>query len=197
MPARTLALLFFSLLAVTLAGCERHTPKQVSARYWAAVLEGDSQAAAEYVTDSTTPGLSTFIEPGPGSSVSFGDTERSEQRARVETFIHWVDEDESTVFETTTVLVRENNLWKVDPAATRAEFFESVYRSALTGLEAILDDSLRAFREFGSELSQEMARELSEATRELQEQSKKANEEIQMFLESLDEELRKELERRR
>src|SRR5690606_32379429 len=99
--------------------------------------------------------------------------------------------------ETITVLVRENDQWKVDPAATRNAFFESVYRSALTGLEAILEDSARAFREFGSELSQEMARELSEATRELQEQSEKANEEIQSFLEGLDAALREELERNR
>lgn len=196
MQARAL-FLASCLLLLGLIGCERHSPEDVSARYWAAVLNGDSKTAAQYVTESTSPGLSTFIEPGPGSSVTFGETERSEQRARVETTIYWVDEDESSVFETATVLVRENNLWKVDPAATRAEFFDSVYRSALTGLEAILEDSARAFREFGSELSQEMARQLSQATRELQEQSEKANEEIQLFLETLDEELRKELERHR
>lgn len=195
MPARAL-LLLTTLFLLGLAGCERHSPEDVAALYWNVVLAGDSQAAAEYVTDSTSPGLSAFIEPGPGSSVSFGETRGGEQRAEVETTIHWVDGPETTVFETSTVLVRENGQWKVDPAETRTAFFESVYRSTLTGLEAILEDSARAFQEFGGELSLEMARELSQATQELQEQSRKANEEIQLFLETLDEELRKELERR-
>lgn len=195
MQARILPVIF--LLLLSLVGCERHGPRDVSERYWTAVLADDQATAAQYVTDATSPSLSTVIHPQPGSRVSFGDTQRSEQRAEVETTIHWVDGQETTVFETITVLVRENDQWKVDPAATRNAFFESVYRSALTGLEAILEDSARAFREFGSELSQEMARELSEATRELQEQSEKANEEIQSFLESLDAALREELERSR
>lgn len=196
MPARVLSI-FFCLLLLSLVGCERNSPEDISARYWAAVLADDQEAASQYVTDASSPSLSTVIRPDLGSSVSFGETHRSEQRAEVETTINWVDADETSVFETATILVKENNQWKVDPAETRNAFFESVYRSALTGLEAILEDSARAFRDFGNELSQEMARELSQATRELQEQSQKANEEIQQFLESLDEELRKELERRR
>lgn len=197
MRARAFILISFFMLSMSLIGCERHSPKDVSAQYWAAVLAGDSATAAHYVTESTSPGLSTFIQPGPGSSVSFGETVRNEQQAEVETTIYWVDGDETTVFETSTILVRQDGSWKVDPAQTRSAFFESVYRSALTGLEAILEDSARAFREFGSELSDQMARELSEATRELQEQSRKANEELQLFLETLDAELRQELERHR
>ena len=75
----------------------------------------------------------------PGSRVSFGDTQRSEQRAEVETTIHWVDGQETTVFETITVLVRENDQWKVDPAATRNAFFESVSGFTTTGASILTD----------------------------------------------------------
>ncbi|MEX1033139.1 MAG: hypothetical protein WDZ30_07240 [Cellvibrionaceae bacterium] len=195
MPKLQISILFMGFLIVS--ACARNTPEEVSKRYWEALIANDQEAVEQLVVDSSSKGLSNVIEPGPDSRVTFGETVRVEETARVETIIHWADEVETSTFNTQTVLVYEDNTWKVDPVRTREAFFESVYRSALTGLEAALAESAEAFRELGSELSSSMARELSEASRELQEQSEKANEEIQEFLKSLDEELQKELEKRR
>lgn len=198
-------LLIFMPLLLLLTACAQNSPEDVARRYWQAVIAGDEQAIRETIVQSASPGLSTVIQPGPDSRVTFGHTEREsfagpnepEAAAEVPTTIHWVDENgETSTFETETVLVFENGEWKVDPAQTRAAFFESVYRSALTGLEAALEESAEAFRELGNDMSESMAREMAEASQQLREQSEKANEELQKFLESLDEDLQRELEKR-
>lgn len=201
--SRLLTILSFLLL---LSGCAKNAPDDVARRYWEAVIAGDEQAIRQTIVKSASPSLSTVIRPGPKSTVSVGHPERESfagpkekeegGAAEVPTTIHWVDENGKTsTFETETVLVYEEGYWKVDPARTRAAFFDSVYRSALTGLEAALEESAQAFEELGNDISESMARELVEASRELQEQSKKANEELQQFLKNLDEDLRQELEK--
>lgn len=184
------------LLLALLSACARNTPESVADRYWQAVIANDEEAIRQSIASSSSPSLSTVIHPSPESRVTFGPTERQEETAQVATTIHWVDGEETATFDTETMLVLEEGEWKVEPALTRQAFFDSVYSSAITGLEAALEESAEAFRELGSELSETMARELSAASRELQEQTEKANQEIRQFLEELDEELRKELEKR-
>lgn len=206
-----LRLLSLALIAILLGACARNSPESVAERYWEAVLANDEQQIQRLISGASEPSLSKVIQPGPGSTVSVGRPERktfagpdqadadgSGGTAEVPTTVHWVDDaGDTSTFQTKTVLVYEEGDWKVDPERTRERFFDSVYRSALTGLEAALEESARAFRELGNTVSETMARELSAASEELQEQSKKANEEIQLFLKGLDEDLRKELERRK
>lgn len=203
---RLIGLIIFAAL---LSACARNSPESVAERYWQAVLAEDQQTIEAVIVDSSKPSLSKVIQPGPGSKVTVERAEREafagpdqasakkqDGIAEVPTTIYWVDEDGNTsTFRTETVLVSNQGEWKVDPERTRERFFDSVYRSALTGLEAALEDGARAFREFGSTVSESMARELSAASEELQEQSEQASEEIKRFLESLDEELQKELEK--
>jgi len=200
------ALAAFLLFGLLLSACARNDPEAVAQQYWDAIITGDEEVARRLIAEGSEPSLSAVIEPGSGSRVEIGRVERSSyagptegggDTAEVPTTIHWVDGDESNTFQTETILVFEDGAWKVDPAATRAAFFESVYRSALTGLEAALEESADAFRELGSSLSENMARELSAASRELQQQAEQANEEIKKFVEELDEELQKEIERHR
>lgn len=193
---RILGLLSVALLLIA---CEHNTPESVSKRYWEAVIANDQQTIEQTIAKSASPSLSEVIQPSPESSVSFGEAKpgaSTNENATVDTRLHWVEDGETTILQLDTVLVNEDGAWRVDPTATREEFFDSVYRSALTGLEVALQESAEAFREMGNELSESMARELSAASRELREQSEQANKEIQAFLESLDEELRKELEKR-
>ncbi|MCW8195088.1 OmpH family outer membrane protein [Proteobacteria bacterium 005FR1] len=198
------------LFAIVLSACARNSPESVAERYWQAVLADDQQTIQSVISDRGDPNLSKVIQPGPGSKVTVERAEREAPAgpdqtdatspggiAEVPTTIYWVDEDGKTsTFQTETVLVFEGDTWKVDPDRTRERFFDSVYRSALTGLEAALEEGAKAFRELGNTVSETMARELSAASEELQKQSKEANEELQRFLESLDEELQKELEKR-
>lgn len=200
MPRRHLPSLLVVVLLVS--GCTSNTPEGVAERYWAAVIAKDQQTIEQTIVESSSPSLSKAIQPNPESSVEFGETLRAggnmqeDENATVDTRFHWVEDGETTVLQLDTVLVYQDGAWRVDPVKTRQEFFDSVYRSALTGLEAALEESAQTFREMGSSLSESMARELSAASRELQKQSEKANKEIQEFLEKLDEDLQKELEKR-
>lgn len=199
----SLRLLGLLSLLLLLSACERNTPEAVSERYWNAVIAGDQETIEQTIAESSSPGLSKAVQPNPESTVTFGETirgggnMREDENATVETQLHWVEDGETTVLELDTVLVYEDGAWKVDPEKTRQEFFDGVYRSALTGLEAALEESARSFREMGNSMSESMARELSTLSRELQQRSEEANEEIQKFLEGLDQDLQKELERRR
>lgn len=187
--------LSFTLL---LGGCARNSPEHVAEQYWQAVLAGDAEAAQAWAHPDSSGGLSRMVQPGAGSEISFGETVVDDERAVVETRLEWHDEEEDNTasFTFDTTLGKADGEWKVDTDATRQAFFDSVYRSSLTALEAALQQSVDAFRELSDDVAREMKEELRDASRELRRQSEQANQEIQKFLEELDQDLSEELQQR-
>jgi hypothetical protein len=191
---KTLKLLLVTSAFVLLSACSP-SPEQVAQEYWQAVLVDDQATIQRLVKEQSTRELSHIIQPGPASTVSFEKTEVAEQQARVQTHLQWGEVDKEAHFNFDTVLARTDDGWKIEPVATRDEFFDSVYNSTLSGLEAALNQSLESFKAVSGEVAREMTMELSKASAELQRQTEQANEEIQEFLNELDRELSQELEK--
>lgn len=183
-----------TLALVLLSACSQ-SPEEVAQEYWQAVLADDKEKIKSLVKEQSARELSHIIQPGPASAVSFEETTIEADLAQVQTHLQWGEAEERAHFNFDTVLARTDNGWKIEPEATRDEFFDSVYNSTLSGLEAALSQSLESFRALSGEVAREMSTELSKASAELQRQTEQANEEIQKFLKELDKELSQELEK--
>lgn len=191
---RTRNLAFF-LIVFLLSACSRNSPESIANTYWQAMFVADEEAFTEIILDKKASGLHKILDPGNESKIVFGETDIDGDTAKIDTTLTWKNSEEESTFGTKTILVKTDEGWKVDTEQTQKVFFDSVYASTLTGLEAALADTASAFLELGDSLTDSMAKELSNATRQLQQQSENANQEIQDFLKNLDENLQQELEK--
>ncbi len=186
--------LLLPMIAV-LSACGSNNPESVAKTYWQGVINNDAEQVATVASSNSRSELRRSIAPDADSSVTFGETQIEGDRAQVETFLSWVGDDEKEAqFDLLTVLVKEDEQWKINTAKTRQQFFTAVYRSSLDGLSSVLAESLASFQVLGEEAAGTMAEEIGQAIDELQEQSSEANDEVQQFLENLDEDLRDAIE---
>lgn len=183
------------LIIFLLSACSQNSPEDVAGDYWQAVFTADENNISELVLDIEASGLHKILNPGEESKIVFGDAEIDGDTAKFDTLLTWKDTEKESTFGTKTILINTDDGWKVDTEKTQKVFFDSVYASTLSGLEAVLADSANAFFELGDSITDSMAEELSVATQQLQQQSEEANEEIQAFLKNLDENLQQELEK--
>jgi len=187
--------LLVSMLLLSLSGCFGTSPEDVARQYWDAVLAGDEQQAKALSVDPEEAGLETFIQPGSGSSVTFGETIIDGENAEVPTVLTWVDENNTVSYQLSTALVKQDKDWQVDAYATRRSLINSVYNSTLTDLQKAFEDSAAEFRRLGEELVEEVSADISEASRELEQNAREAGEELDGFLQKLDQKLVEELKK--
>jgi len=185
----------FFLTLFLLSACSQNTPEGVANEYWQAMFADEEETITKIMLDKEASGLHKTLDPGSESKIVFGDTYIDGDTAKIDTMLTWKNSKEESTFATKTILIRTNEGWKIDTEQTQKVFFNSVYASTLTGLEAALVNSANAFLELGDSLTDSMADELSNATRKLQQQSEAANQEIQEFLKNLDVNLQQELEK--
>ncbi|GAB1266667.1 hypothetical protein NBRC116493_03370 [Aurantivibrio infirmus] len=187
--------LAFCFILLILSACSRNSPEQVANDYWQALFISDEASISTLVFDQEASSLHKILDPGDESKVVFGDIKIEGDIAKVDTLLTWKDSEKESTFGTKTILRKTDDGWKIDTEQTQKVFFDSVYASTLSGLEAALADSANAFLELGDSITNSMAEELSNASQALQQQSEEANQEIQAFLQKLDENLKKELEK--
>jgi len=159
------------------------------------LLWHDEQQAKALSVDPEEAGLETFIQPGSGSSVTFGETIIDGENAEVPTVLTWVDENNTVSYQLSTALVKQDKDWQVDAYATRRSLINSVYNSTLTDLQKAFEDSAAEFRRLGEELVEEVSADISEASRELEQNAREAGEELDGFLQKLDQKLVEELKK--
>lgn len=182
-------------LIALISACEK-SPESVAQQYWRGILDNNESLVADNASQRSKRELFTTIAPDEGSSVKFGETKIEADRAQVDTILTWVDEEkeQSTEFNLQTVLVKEDDGWKVDTARTRQQFFTAVYRGSLDGLSSVLAESLANFQVLGEEMAGAMAQDISAAIDELEQESAEAGKELQEFLQSLDKDLSEAIE---
>jgi len=185
--------LLFLTSIILLAACSPD-PEAVAKTYWRGLIDNDTDRVTQASSQNSRAELRQAIAPNPNNEVRFGETQIEEGRAQVETFLTWKDDDKESEFELFTVLTKEDKQWKVDTARTRQQFFTAVYRTRLDGLSSVLAESLASFQVLGEQAAGTMAEDISALIDELQQQSEQANTDAQVFLQSLDQDLRKAIE---
>lgn len=167
-------LMFISSLAI-LAGCATNlTPMEVSDKFWMAVKNRDNQSIKKYV----------LAEPGNHNNLaenllninnySLGRTVIDQDQAWVDTTVEIGDSKPFSV-PIKTVLLKENNQWKVDYAATVSPISSSSDVARLLG----------SLNELGAEFADKLNRSLGQLQNDLPE--------IQRQLEKIEENMKQKL----
>lgn len=185
---------FVAAMSLVLTACG-NGPKSVAQQYWQGIIDRDESAVAAASSQRSRQELWQTVAPEQNMQVRFGETVIEDDIATVVTDITWADKDRDQPVELhlLTMLVKEDEQWKVNTARTRQQFFTAVYRTSLEGLSSALAESLTAFQALGEEAATDFTNELSRAIDQLQQQSDQANEEIQDFLQQLDQDLQDQI----
>lgn len=105
-------LLFFMSFLI---GCETEHPPQVVARYfWDALKIQDVESARACVTTATRTMVDTSTSQFHNAEVTFGKIIIDGDKTTLETIIHMRKNDAEIITPLQTILVREDNMWKVD-----------------------------------------------------------------------------------
>jgi len=165
---------FLSLLFL-LSGCQTAlTPEQVTTAFWEAMAEGDPDSARKYATQETQH-LVTKQQNLEDASVKTGAILIDGSNATVATVMTLKKPENNKVLSFDTVLLKENDLWKVDFQRTLNNLSNLPFGDIFKSLRAIgetinkeleqqiplLDKQIKSF-------SEELIRQLDEFRRQLE-----------------------------
>lgn len=145
-----------------------NTPSKVADNFWKAVASKDVEAAKELVVEGTMENTS-FSKDAELEVVGIGkEADIENEIANVDTEINVTNKDKTRSYKFETVLVKEDNLWKVD--------FDKTMSSMIGFSMKQLEDSLKkAGKEMG-EAVKEAGRAMGEAIEQAVDKTKDAME---------------------
>jgi hypothetical protein len=168
-------LAFLLSLLFLLSGCQTlSTPEQVTLAFWQAMTEGDIDAAKKYATQETqhlvmqqqhlaaaTLQTGVILIDGPNATVATTMTLNASENNKVLSF--------------DTVLLKENDLWKVDYQRTLNNLLNLPFGDVFKSLNAIgetlnkeLQQQIPLFEKQMKSFSEELIRQLEEFRRQLE-----------------------------
>ncbi len=170
------------LLAVLflLSGCQAAlTPEQVTTEFWEAMAEGDLDSAGKYATQETQH-LVTKQQNLEDATVKTGAILIDGSNATVATVMTLKKPENNKDLSFDTVLLKENDLWKVD------------YQRTLNNLSNLpFGDIFKSLQAIGETLNKELNKELKQQVPLFEKQIKSFSEEL---IRQLDE-FRRQLEK--
>lgn len=136
-------------LLFLLSGCQTvSTPEQVTTEFWEAMADGDLDSARKYVTRDTQY-LVNRQQNLEDATVKTEAALIDGSNATVATFMTLKNPESNNALSFDTVLLRENNQWKVD------------YQQTLNNLSILpLGDIFRSLRAIGETFNQELKQQI-------------------------------------
>ena len=164
----------FSLLLM-LNGCQTvSTPEQVTQAFWKAMAQGNLESAKKHVTGETQH-LVTKQQNLEDASLKTGEVVLGGQNAKVATVLTLKKPENNKSLTFDTVLLKENDLWKVDYQQTLDNLlhqpFGEIFKSLLGIGEAInkeLENQIPLFEKQLRSFSEDLIRQLEEFRRQLE-----------------------------
>lgn len=162
-------------LLFLLSGCQAVlTPEQVTTEFWEAMVEGDLDSARKYATQETQQ-LVTKQQNMEDATLKTGVVLIDGSNATVSTIITLKKPESNKVLSFDTVLLKENDQWKVDYHRTLNNLsnlpFGDIFKS-LRGIgETInkeLEQQIPLFDKQIKSFSEELTRQLDEFRRQLE-----------------------------
>ena len=148
MKNKQIRLTLFTLMIMSSVACTHTplTPSQTVQHFWSAVIDGDSERALKYMNESKDVSIDSLQSEVSDKEISFGKVSIQSEQAKVETTIASTTK-ELTVF--TTVLEKEQELWKVNYLATKKSLDQSKEKK---GLGKLVDDLRKLGKSFSGQL---------------------------------------------
>lgn len=164
----------FSLLFM-LSGCQAVlTPEQVTLEFWEAMAQGDLESARKHATQETQH-LVTKQQNLEGASLKTGEVVIDGPNATVSTIMTLKKPENNEYLSFNTVLLKENDLWKVDYQQTLNNLSILPFGELFNSLRAIgdainkeLEQQVPLFEKQIKSFSEELIRQLDEFRRNLE-----------------------------
>ena len=164
----------FSLLFM-LSGCQAVlTPEQVTLAFWEAMAQGNLESARKHATQGTQH-LVTKQQNLEGASLKTGEVVIEGSNARVSTIMTLKKPESNKHLSFNTVLLKENDLWKVDYQQTLNNLLNLPFGELFNSLRAIgdtinkeLEQQIPLFEKQIKSFSEELIRQLDEFRRNLE-----------------------------
>jgi len=161
-------------LLFLLSGCQALlSPEQVTTAFWEAMVEGDLDSARKYAAQETQH-LVTKQQNLEDATVKTGAVLIDGSNATVSTIIK-LKKPDNKVLSFDTVLLKENDLWKVDYQRTLNNLLNLPFGEIFKSLRAIgetlnkeLEQHIPLFEEQIKFFSEELIRQLDEFRRQLE-----------------------------
>lgn len=161
----------FMLLSITACDLSPQSPLQVAEAFWQATLKGDIHKAKQFMTPDSREDLEITLHT-EHDRVEFGEIQIQNNSAEIKTFIHAQKNNQAVSYRLNTILVNQNNQWKVDYTATRRSMLGSELEDAFEDLTEKLQETFNdGMIQMGESLKQgieEFERELDKSLRELE-----------------------------
>lgn len=162
-------------LLLLLSGCQAAlTPEQVATAFWVAMAEGNLDSAREYATQETRH-LVTKQQNLEEATVKTGAILIDGSNATVATVMTLKKPEDNNVLSFDTVLLKENDLWKVDYQRTLNNLSNLPFGDIFKSLRAIgetinkeLEQQIPLFEKQIKSFSDELIRQLDEFRRQLE-----------------------------
>ncbi|MGZ8183329.1 MAG: hypothetical protein ACXWT1_15340 [Methylobacter sp.] len=162
-------------LLLLLGGCQAVlTPEQVTTEFWEAMAEGDLDSARKYATEETQH-LVAKQQNLEDAAVKTGTILIDGPNATVATVMTLKKPESSNVLSFDTVLLKENDLWKVDYQRTLNNLSNLPFGDIFKSLQAIgetinkeLGQQIPLFEKQIKSFSEELIRQLDEFRRQLE-----------------------------
>ncbi len=170
------ALFGLVFIVLLLSGCRTaSTPEQVTHAFWQAIINNDLNTARQYSSQNSQQLLNQQPHPEfKGADISIGQIIINKTDASVETRIQ-VDVDNGQVAAFKTMLVKEQDSWKVDYPKTLQQLSGNVFNHFFKSLE-----------KFGKSLNQQLEEQLPLIEKEMESFGKQLEQQIEQFNRELD-----------
>ena len=164
----------FSLLFM-LSGCQTVlTPEQVTLAFWEAMAQGNLESARKHATQETQH-LVTNQQNLEGASLKTGEVAIDGPNATVSTIMTLKKPESNKHLSFNTVLLKENDLWKVDYQRTLNNLLNLPFGELFKSLQAIgdainkgLEQQIPLLEKQIESFSEELIRQLDEFRRNLE-----------------------------
>jgi len=162
-------------LLFMLSGCQAVlTPEQVTTAFWEAMAEGNLDSAKKYATQETQH-LVTKQQNLEDATLKTGVVLIDGSNATVSTIMTLKKPESNNVLSFDTVLLKENDLWKVDYQRTLNNLLNLPFGDIFKSLRAIgeiinkeLEQQIPLFEKQIKSFSEELIRQLDEFRRQLE-----------------------------
>ena len=166
--------ILFSLLFM-LIGCQAvSTPEQVTLAFWEAMAQSNLESARKHATQETQH-LVTKQQNLEGASIKIGEVVINGTNATVSTIMTLKKPESNKLLSFNTVLLKENDLWKVDYQKTLNNLSILPFGELFNSLRAIgdtinkeLEQQIPLFEKQIKSFSEELIRQLDEFRRNLE-----------------------------
>lgn len=168
----SLCLLTFAFIAVGCGGAGGDEAANVARGFWDALEAGDVETAKTFSTASSASSLRmTENMQDKDVSVTLGATVNEEGTTFVETTVLTRNEETEMNIPMKTVLVQENDAWKVDVDQTMMSLFGGAMAEMMKGMGEAMGDAMQGMGEEVGKAMQEGIESMGEGTEQPEEKA--------------------------